>query len=506
MKKVIILNAPANCVDPDTEFLSNKGWIKISEWKGEDILVFDKEKEDFFFSEPLDFIKRKTKDNLLGYKTNHLDILCTENHNILYKTCRGNWAEKNWGDIYKKLKTNKTGFDARLPSNIYKTRNQGLDIEDVILQLTVAISADSSKISAGNYEYCFNLKKDHKKQRLKNLLNKTNFEWKTYEFESMEGYTRFVVNTEGKIKKGLPSEWFSLNNRQRQLVGKELVLWDGDQDCRFFTNIKQEADLAQYCLESLGFSCTLKETFRQDKKTPYEYTVSLCKRRKYKTLETRIVKKQNFYETPSRDNHVYCFTTETGYWLARKNDKIYVTGNSGKDHGAEVLCKYFYSIGLPAHHKEFKKALFKAVKSAYGIDEEQWKLLYTRTSKEQPSEFLIYNGEPISPRQAMINMSENVMKPLFGSDVFGKAAAFDLLEGFNVFSDGGFEEEIEPLINEVGKSNILIIKISRDGCTFEGDSRNYIDVDGVRSVELHNEGDETFEELLIEIVEDWLDE
>ena len=180
--------------------------------------------------------------------------------------------------------------------------------------------------------------------------------------------------------------------------------------------------------------------------------------------------------------------------------------NSGKDHGAEALCKYFYSIGLPAHPKEFKKALFKAVKSAYGIDEEQWGLLYTRTSKEQPSEFLIYNGEPISPRQAMINMSENVMKPLFGSDVFGKAAAFDLLDGFNVFSDGGFEEEIEPIKSEVGKENILIIKLSRMGCTFDGDSRNYVDVDGVRTIDLFNRGDQSFEHDLIQVVEEWLDE
>lgn len=178
---------------------------------------------------------------------------------------------------------------------------------------------------------------------------------------------------------------------------------------------------------------------------------------------------------------------------------------SGKDFGAAFLKDYFLSCGLPAHHKEFKKQLFKATKAAYGIPEDVWEDLYTREKKELPSSYLVYNGEMISPRQAMINTSEKLMKPMFGLDVFGKAAAFDLSDGINVFSDGGFEEEIQPLIDKVGKDNILIIKIFREDCTFEGDSRNYVDIDGVPIREIVNLGDNSFLDGLVDVVEEWLD-
>ena len=94
-----------------------------------------------------------------------------------------------------------------------------------------------------------------------------------------------------------------------------------------------------------------------------------------------------------------------------------------------------------------------------------------RLLKDKPTTLL--NG--LTPRQALIHVSENVYKPRYGLDYFGQAAAkacVDQNSRFTVFSDGGFDEEIEPL-QEVFDV-VLIVRLHREGYTFEGDSRSYL--------------------------------
>ena len=178
--------------------------------------------------------------------------------------------------------------------------------------------------------------------------------------------------------------------------------------------------------------------------------------------------------------------------------------NSGKDVGAEHLSKVF-----EGYHKEFKGILFKATKAAFGLTDDVWGILYKRESKELPSTYLIHNGEYISPRTAMINTSENVIKPLFGQDAFGKALANDLEDGINFVSDGGFASEVKPISDMVGPENVLILRIRREGCTFQGDSRrelSYNDVEkGITIEDVNNVGDLCeYLDKLESKVKDWL--
>ena len=112
----------------------------------------------------------------------------------------------------------------------------------------------------------------------------------------------------------------------------------------------------------------------------------------------------------------------------------------------------------------------------------------------------------VSPRNAMIHMSENVLKPLFGKDVFGIMAAKSLEEGVNVFSDGGFAEEVQCILDEVGERNFLLVHVTRDGCSFAGDSRDYV-MGFPNTVIVHNGG--TLQEYLdecINLVEEFLND
>lgn len=52
---------------------------------------------------------------------------------------------------------------------------------------------------------------------------------------------------------------------------------------------------------------------------------------------TNIVLKKDSCEYKTKDGFEYCFTTNSGFWLARRNGKIFPTGNSGKSRTMQSL-------------------------------------------------------------------------------------------------------------------------------------------------------------------------
>lgn len=138
---------------------------------------------------------------------------------------------------------------------------------------------------------------------------------------------------------------------------------------------------------------------------------------------------------------------------------------SGKDESAS----YFKRRGFK--HLSFKYVLFKETIAFFGVDKEWFMNGYNdRSIKERPEELL----DGMSRRQAMIYVSEDITKPAFGNDVFGVYVANEVEDGKDyAISDGGFEEELIPLINRAGADNIVLVQLTREGCDYSSDSRRY---------------------------------
>ncbi len=147
--------------------------------------------------------------------------------------------------------------------------------------------------------------------------------------------------------------------------------------------------------------------------------------------------------------------------------------SSGKDTIAGLLTYRGFIV------QNFKQRMHEIACTMLGWTMSDWLRFYNdRSMKEIKHDFL---GDK-STREFMIHISESVIKPLFGKDYFGTAAAQSVKNvlsdhGYKlgaVFADGGFPEEIPPL-GAVGK--ILIVRLHRSGCSFLGDSRNYLTED-----------------------------
>lgn len=144
---------------------------------------------------------------------------------------------------------------------------------------------------------------------------------------------------------------------------------------------------------------------------------------------------------------------------------------SGKDTIAELL-RMWHGF----EQCEFKAPLFAIAGAASGICPLLWEQRYEdREMKEKPWDLL--GG--LSQREFMIKISEDWVKPVFGEEHFGilaaRAAQQSMEEGNDVvFSDSGFPEEMEPLIDLFGVDDVLLVRLNREGYSFDNDSRDYI--------------------------------
>ena len=140
---------------------------------------------------------------------------------------------------------------------------------------------------------------------------------------------------------------------------------------------------------------------------------------------------------------------------------------SGKDTIADIMV-----LGLKASKQEFKQALYEETANYYN-----WDLTtFIEAARDPLIKDSLFSGfyltHQLSVRQALIHVSEVVVKPNKGLNYFGIKAAEQLKEGLNVFADGGgWVEELMPVYRQADTT--IICRLFRHGFNFEKDSRNY---------------------------------
>lgn len=148
----------------------------------------------------------------------------------------------------------------------------------------------------------------------------------------------------------------------------------------------------------------------------------------------------------------------------------------GKDTLGKLLFDMYHEAGSTVYHGEFKNGLRRVIKGM--LSEYHYALFLKhskcRVAKERPQEYL--GGK--SPRDFQIWVSEEVIKPTFGDDYFGKLALEYCREARDtigadvaIFTDSGFEAERGPLVES---HDVRTVALHREGFTFEGDSRGYL--------------------------------
>lgn len=178
---------------------------------------------------------------------------------------------------------------------------------------------------------------------------------------------------------------------------------------------------------------------------------------------------------------------------------------SGKDTIAKAIKNYAIQKGVNIHnvvHEKFATPLKRAYPALFN------KSNLAELEELKDKEFF---GVERAIRKVQIGISEDVMKPIFGKDIFAKllVARIKHLRKDNlcVISDCGFNEEWRYLYYRCAKENILTIRLTRIGTTYFGDSRSYImppiESADFNVIDYHNEIkiQDAIDGLLIELAE-----
>jgi twinkle protein len=365
------------CVDRDTEFLSSIGWKRISEYtEGDQVAEFNLESHEVKFKEPEAYIKQECDWFYHLKSCRGIDQVVSEEHTIIYQhnEIYPNLHKISARDLVEKHEISAKGYRGRFLTT-FKYNGEGLDLTDDELRLEIACQADGH-VRVNKYKpsyVAFMFKKKRKYERLLNLCQRAGVEYQDFgKLNSGVFYVKCYLKWQTKLFNDV---WYTASSSQLETIADEVFYWDGDSVSRnrYFTTKKQNADYIQFVFASIGVRSTIsliKTTGVYKVTISGNKTVSLVN--KDQKIPIEIV--------PSEDGYKYCFTTSTGAFVARRNGRVFITGNSG---AIKQLSNNVYAI---TRNQQAPEALER--------NKLQLHVLKNRfTGRTGPSDYLFFNED-----------------------------------------------------------------------------------------------------------------
>ena len=323
-----LVGVDIGCLDKDTEFLSPTGWKKISEYDNEEIMMFDSVTGKAYFGLPNAYIKNPCDKFYHFHNSKNLDqMFSAEHHMLVYKGCKSKGIELidiNAEDFVKQVKGLKKR-DYYLAKATFETSEPGLSYTNDQIRVFVMISADGRirKLKNGSTYTELHFRKPRKIARSKELLDLVGVKYN----ESVMANGSTVVSFSSAMfdTKDL-TQFYRASIDQLKVLCDEVLRWDGTIDEKrnhkmYSSSVKINADLVQFAFSAIGVRSTINCTeYKNENWNPCYYVIP---------TKNEFVSYKDIDEVKSADGFKYCFNTQTGAFVIRRNNKISVTGNCG---------------------------------------------------------------------------------------------------------------------------------------------------------------------------------
>lgn len=152
----------------------------------------------------------------------------------------------------------------------------------------------------------------------------------------------------------------------------------------------------------------------------------------------------------------------------------------GKDYLGQFLTNEFGYQKL-----KMTRPMDLSLQALLGVSDEEYRI-YREEAKDVPQEE--FSG--LSFRQVLIDFSEEFCKPRFGDRFFGRRGADFICSESKyryVITDSGFPAEAREIVDRVGDTDCLLVRLYADGCDFASDSRGYLFDIGCKEIRFTNE-------------------
>lgn len=341
-KPVKLIQGPIGCLSGDTEFLTSRGWKAIAEYRpGDDVAEWSEADGRIAFKQPRSFIDQPC-EGMWRFANDHgLSMVLSDEHRVPLYDYAGKFVVKRADQVAR------TPSKHTVPVSFLAPEVGSLDMTEQQIRLHVAITADGCLPKRGN-QVIVTVRKERKKVRLRELLSANKIEWAEHQHSTRAAEVAFAFSRTG-WSKGFGPEWYGASRRQLEVVLEECLLWDGlagHEEQRFSTSRWDEATFVQYAAHATGRRASIGATHSGDAGWALNFNVQITTpgSRKAKVMlrgdHTRITR------VPAPGGRKYCFETSTGYFIARHNGRVFVTGNSGKSLGCAMLV---YAKALEQH-------------------------------------------------------------------------------------------------------------------------------------------------------------
>lgn len=329
---VLIVAGGAGCYPAGTEYFDGAGWRKIENYSGGPVLQYQPDSKKAELTEPDEFIKLPV-DQFYRLKNRRVDFTTSETHrHLVVNEKTGKTEVKLTSELYNNHNSLVRGNKAKLLTSFYYD-GPGIDLSEDQIRLKVAVFADGHMLPTKEPKVRFSIKKDRKIAALKYLLNRNNIQYKEYE---ERGFTRFEFKYDSKDKE-FEAYWYNCNKKQLEIVCDEVIKWDGSvtkiegkkNNYSFSSTSKKSTDFVQFAFSSIGKSASIYVDSREgcadcyDLRISHSEGVGISKNNRSEITTT-------FDKVDSEDGLMFCFAVPSGYFVVRQNNKIYVSGNSGK--------------------------------------------------------------------------------------------------------------------------------------------------------------------------------
>jgi hypothetical protein len=308
----------SHCVTPGHEVLTENGWVPIEHWNGGQIMQFDPHDDSLSFLPATAYRSKLTGEDIYSVASSYFAGEFTSGHKFLRRSKHIPYTHIQASILAE------TGRAVIPISGMHLFRGT---LGGDKLRLVAAIQADGHWQLNTKFgrELRFGLTKERKQIRIRELFKANGITFREGKFRSHPGEITFRVAWKDvppwlKPEYKLFGPWL-LTDASTEGIDSlldEVQFWDGYKNkyqVEYYSNIR----------ENLRWVATLCH-LRGKAAKPRMHDLVI---RETGSVDSYSKKWSSyFYSGP-----IYCPETQTGYWLCRFRDTIYVTGNTGRSSG-----------------------------------------------------------------------------------------------------------------------------------------------------------------------------
>lgn len=311
------------CLTGDHEVLTDNGWMRLDEWDGGRIACWNPHGETVSFQKAKQ-LAFPYQGVMFEYTDKRISQISTPDHRMYVKKRYG-------GEWITDTVQNMASYRPSIPFTGFRQTTSGL--EHGKLRVMVMVQADGHYCEDGTIKLGFT--KIRKAERCKSLLRAADIQYSYKEYtDSAKTRLAFTILSRDvplwlrQFKDKTFGSW--LFDESADVFFDELVYWDGYRSAKnsiqYVTCNKQNADTVQAFAHISGRAASIRTKTRADEHPNWSdaYYVDIWLT-PINCHEVRVKPKLHNF-----DGQVYCAETSTGYFLVRRDGKVWVTGNSGR--------------------------------------------------------------------------------------------------------------------------------------------------------------------------------